>query len=95
MDGDGALDLLAKVLRNTPSLPGSLCLDDPRLFDGDNDGDTAEAIAVCHRCPAFDACAEWAARRRRWRLQGVVAGVRHPRPRGRQPKYSESERTSA
>lgn len=79
-----AIDLLMLVLQRVPKLPGALCRGRPRLFDSEEPADVAEAVALCERCPALDACRAWAdGLSYPARPPGVVAGRRyHRRPRG-------------
>jgi hypothetical protein len=51
------LDLLLKVLADTPKLDGD-CKDmDARMFDGETESDTRQALAVCEACPVRQSCA--------------------------------------
>jgi hypothetical protein len=80
-----AVDLLTMVLQRVPKLPGALCRNRSELFDGEEPEDIAEAVALCARCPALDACRAWVDRLEyRARPSGVIAGrYRRPRrPRG-------------
>lgn len=57
------VDLLARILRHTPPLPGALCVDQPDLFD-EHEGAAASAeaeaaVAICRSCPELQACARW------------------------------------
>lgn len=72
-----ALADLVGTLRTVPALPGARCRGRADEFDGDDgpDGErTRRAAALCARCPALTACAEWAARQPENSLEGVIAG---------------------
>lgn len=59
------IELLAKVLADTPALPGAACRQYVELYDRAADGDrdaAQEAIEVCGRCPVLKQCAAWIAR---------------------------------
>jgi WhiB family transcriptional regulator, redox-sensing transcriptional regulator len=81
----GWVELLARMLRDSPRLTGALCPGRHHIFDAEQ-GDQADreyaqrrAVALCQQCPALTACREWASTQRD--LCGVVGGeVRHPRP---------------
>jgi hypothetical protein len=69
--------LLARVLTDTPKLPGAACRDRSGPFDPES-GSPAAALNICQRCPALRPCAEWADTAPN--LRGVVAGAwRGPR----------------
>ncbi|MCH9732269.1 MAG: WhiB family transcriptional regulator [Actinomycetia bacterium] len=79
-----AVTLIARILEGSVSLPDAACIDRPELFDIDADDEQhAEAVEVCHQCPALNACRAWANPRT---VSGVVAGQRFtgpPKPRQR------------
>lgn len=52
-------------------LDGALCRGNPDPWDLDVTPDPSEAIRICRRCPALDACRELAVPGLTW---GVVAG---------------------
>ncbi|MBN7304337.1 hypothetical protein IUQ79_20790 [Mycobacteroides abscessus subsp. bolletii] len=63
----------ARALGGVPTLRGALCHGRHELFDAVDDTD--EAIALCRRCPALEACATWLAELPPSRRpSGVVAG---------------------
>jgi hypothetical protein len=67
-------ELFGQILRGTPKLDGALCRGRSQLFDSDDPLDVDDATAICHQCPALQACAEWAATQRHDKLSGVIAG---------------------
>jgi Transcription factor WhiB len=76
---EGLLDALG----GAPRLDGALCRGRAGLFDATDDDQAAEAIAICHECPALQRCREWADAQPINSLSGVVAGqvfvwVSHP-----------------
>jgi WhiB family redox-sensing transcriptional regulator len=74
-----AVTLLAEILRGTPPLPGAACVGQGDLFDYRDDENHAKAITLCQRCPALDACRQWADSQPRAHISGVVAGeIRKP-----------------
>jgi hypothetical protein len=71
------VDLLATVLDSSPALPGSLCRgrsDVFDVFDAEDDEQLAQAVRICQRCPALDACQDWAATLPDNVVSGVIAG---------------------
>lgn len=88
----GIVSLLAEILTGSPRLDGAACVGSESLFDPKApDEDAADATyrheaaeALCHRCPAFEACREWADTQPASRavLAGRTPDSRHPgRPR--------------
>jgi hypothetical protein len=82
---------LLTALAGAPALPGARCRGKPHLFDEgrpDEPDDVvaarhAQALGLCQRCPALDACAQhFASLPPRKRPGGVVAGC-HVGHRGR------------
>ncbi|WP_235633005.1 WhiB family transcriptional regulator [Mycolicibacterium fluoranthenivorans] len=68
------------MLWRLPALPGALCRGVPELFDSEEPDDVAEAVALCERCPALEACRTWTDGLRYPSLpSGVVAGRRRSR----------------
>jgi hypothetical protein len=67
---------LAAALGGLPDLPEAACRGRHELFDSTRKTDIVTAIQVCKHCPALQPCQQWAARQRRGRLAGVVAGRR-------------------
>jgi WhiB family redox-sensing transcriptional regulator len=76
---DGLLGALAGI----PRLDGCACRSRHRLFESDDPSDIADAVAICGRCPALDACSRWYdSLPPRHRMHGVtVAGQWRPAPR--------------
>lgn len=63
-----ALELLAKILHGSASLPDAVCRDWPLVFDAatyrTDEPDMDEyvigtALRLCHSCPALDRCRGW------------------------------------
>jgi WhiB family transcriptional regulator, redox-sensing transcriptional regulator len=74
----GSVALLAEVLRGAPRLDGALCTGKRGHFaeaEGGSKVRVAECIALCRRCPALEACQQWASSE--CALVGVVAGRLH------------------
>jgi hypothetical protein len=76
----GWVELLARVLRDTPKLTGALCPGRHHIFDAEQ-GDQAErehaercAVQLCRRCPCLAACSDLVDSQPPQRLRGVVAG---------------------
>lgn len=74
---------LAGALAGAPSLPGAKCRGRAHLFDPAATSEPTEVVAqrhaqalgLCQRCPALDACTEWVSSLRPSRRPpGVVAG---------------------
>ena len=88
--------LLESVLRQSVSLPGALCRNQPPApFDAETDDQAAQAIELCRRCPELPKCRAWADSLPDKVVSGVVGGelrewYAHPslrrRPRGRPRK---------
>lgn len=87
LDLEAVVQLLAKALRDTASLPGAACQGDAR-FTSDVAADQAAALRICARCPELVACRRWVESLPRSRIPvGVTAGQIHqPRPPGRPKK---------
>ncbi len=82
-----ALSELFGALAGVPSLPGARCRGRPHLFDPPAADEAAEATAarhaqavgLCQRCPARDACEAWFVRLKPARRPlGVIAGRVNP-----------------
>lgn len=78
------VEALAAILRGVPKLSGALCRGDARFTSEDPD-DLADALEICHACPALDACKAWVTTLPRARIPvGVTAAqLNQPRPAGR------------
>lgn len=83
LDPQGVGRLLARVLADVPRLEGAACQGLWPAFESANPEENPDevayrhttALATCRRCPALDACAEWASGLRgRDRPDGIVAG---------------------
>ena len=83
---------LIGALAGAPSFPGSKCRGRPHLFDEAGPGDDpdiaearyAQALGLCQRCPALDACEAWfSALTPRKRPTGVIAGRINRTPKKR------------
>jgi hypothetical protein len=72
------IELTAAIVRGTPKLSGALCRQWPELFDGDDEETADRAAAICQRCPALQACGEWAGGLRHNQRNGVIAGQFQP-----------------
>ena len=74
----GWVELLVRVLRDTPKLPGALCVQRSVVFDADQDDPEGREYAIarakrlCSSCPCLAVCRSWADTQDR--LVGVVAG---------------------
>jgi hypothetical protein len=68
-----SITLLGNILRGVPRLPGALCRGQHHLFDSDLPADVADAAALCNRCPALQACAEWSSGLKHNQANGVIA----------------------
>lgn len=68
----GPVELMVKILRERPSLPGARCVGRHELFDGHTAEDRTAALELCRRCPARAPCESWANDERN--LVGVVGG---------------------
>ncbi len=87
------MPLLAEILRGTPRLTNAACVDSPGLFDARDRDELSEdadyrhraALNMCMRCPAIDACSEWADTQRD-QNSFVIAGRRPHNTPGRPPK---------
>ncbi len=68
---------LVAAFAAAPSLPGAVCKGHHELWDETADPGVIEwTTGQClHRCPAYTACAAWAAGLKPADLHGVVAGV--------------------
>jgi WhiB family redox-sensing transcriptional regulator len=75
LDPAGTAELLGRILRGVPRLPGAACRDQPGVFGSDDEDDQAVAVAICQSCSALPACAAWVdSLPRSQRPNGVVAG---------------------
>lgn len=75
LDPGGTAELVGKILRGIPPLPGALCRSEAELFGSDDADDQAAAAAICRACPALPQCSEWVASLpKSQRPLGVVAG---------------------
>jgi hypothetical protein len=75
--------LIGAILAGTPKLAGALCRGRSELWDSDDLADIDDAIAICHQCPALEACAEWSAGLKHNEANGTLAGefrewISHP-----------------
>ncbi len=75
------------LLAGAPSLPGARCRGRPHLFEEAAPGESrdattarhSQAVELCARCPALDACTTWLqSLPPRDRPAGITAGQRHP-----------------
>lgn len=94
MKPDDLADLFG-ALAAAPRLPGAACIGrGEELFDlrdasdPDRPAVEAEALAICHQCPALAACGRWLdSLPPRLRPTGVAAGVvRRPRKAAQEPQ---------
>jgi hypothetical protein len=69
------VDCYAAIVRDVPKLDGALCKNKSELFDDEDSA--ANAIALCHQCPAFAECAQWSAQLKCSEKSGVLAGEYH------------------
>ena len=72
------MSLMTEVLAGVPRLRGALCTTKRGHFaeaEGGNRVRVDQCISICGRCPALDACQQWASSERG--LVGVVAGRLH------------------
>jgi hypothetical protein len=81
-----ALSLLRAAIAPLPDLTGATCAGRSDLFDlqpvNHDDRAYREALALCARCPALDACRAWfASLPAAQRPAGVIAGRIH-KPKG-------------
>lgn len=72
------VELTAAILSGVPKLSGALCRRRPGLFDANDEVTADHAAAICRRCPALQACGEWAAGLRHNQSNGVIAGQLRP-----------------
>jgi hypothetical protein len=73
----------AAIVRGTPRLTDALCRGRVDLFDAEDTEAADRAAAICHQCPALQACGDWAATLRHNQAHGVLAAqhrewVSHP-----------------
>jgi WhiB family redox-sensing transcriptional regulator len=81
LDPGGTAELVGKILRGVPRLPGAACRDHPELFNSDDADDQGAAVAICRVCPALPQCRAWvSALPRACRPIGVVGGTINERP---------------
>ncbi|WP_111510933.1 hypothetical protein [Mycobacterium kyogaense] len=80
------LDQFLESLAGIPDLPGARCRGEHALFDAGRSHETADtlrdrhgqALAICARCPALDACGQWVdSLPKSQRPHGVIAGRRY------------------
>jgi hypothetical protein len=98
-----SVDDLLSSLRGIPRLDGSLCRQDPTLWDATNDGDARAATRIClTECPCLVACRAYADSQPPGHLSGICAGElrvwvnRRPRKSIDEPtEIANTERTPA
>ncbi|WOC12616.1 transcriptional regulator [Gordonia sp. MP11Mi] len=99
-DPTGTIDLLSKVLADSPKLTGAACIGHHELFDAKSPDETPETVedrheraaALCWQCPALDDCTEWASSLSRSARPAGLVATRAPRPGPRpgRPKSAAS-----
>jgi hypothetical protein len=72
---DVVIDLLARIMRPTVSLPGAACRGKAPMFDADATPEQREQAAqVCAGCPVAKRCAEWSAAQPN-NVSGILSGT--------------------
>jgi hypothetical protein len=79
---------LLAALAGVPNLPQAACRGEHSLFESPDPLDIDDAIAICARCPALDACQQWYASLapRHRPTESTVAGQYRPAPRQKKPR---------
>jgi hypothetical protein len=70
----GWVELLAVLLRDTPSLPNALCRNRSDVFDVTDPALSGEAVELCRRCPERQPCRAWTHTLPERAVSGVVGG---------------------